>query len=140
MRGRVTAHRASLASGGQHLGMGRSVRSLHDAYLAACGRKVAYHELEAAKAVADALTCRSPFDEILTVYRCPFGPLGSGGHYHVGHRRGTKPSPSLLRARPWSAPRITLQGSAPSGPPETEAAPRRPRRRRRRTLEGAEPA
>ena len=93
------------------------MRTLHDVYVTACQRKRAYDDEGAAKAVAERLTRRSTLGEVLTVYRCPFAPLGEGGHFHVGHVRGTKPRPEMLRAkRKWSRPRVADLG-APGGQP-----------------------
>ena len=89
------------------------MRTLHDAFVAVCARKIKYEEAAEADAVADRLMRESPFGEILNVYRCPFAPLGDGGHFHIGHVRGTKPKPRTLHARRrWSRPRITFSGPA----------------------------
>ena len=89
------------------------MRTLHDAYMTACGRKMPYEDLSTAEAIADRLTRQSPYGEMLTVYRCPFGPLGDGGHFHVGHVRGTKPKPAVLGGKTrWSQPYITFTGAA----------------------------
>jgi hypothetical protein len=91
----------------------RTMRTLHDAYVAVCERKIAYEETAAAEAVADRLMRESPYGEVLNVYRCPFAPLGDGGHFHIGHARGTRPKPEVLRARRrWSRPRITFSSTA----------------------------
>ena len=94
------------------------MRTLHDAYVATCERKRAYEDEGAATAVAERLTQQSTLGEILTVYRCPFAPLGEGGHFHVGHVRGTKPSPAVLRAkRKWRRPEIADLGAGGGSPP-----------------------
>ncbi len=85
------------------------MRTLHDAFVSVCERKIAYDDHAAAEAVAERLMRKSPYGEMLSVYRCPFAPLGEGGHFHVGHVRGTKPSAEQLQAkRRWSRPRITF--------------------------------
>lgn len=99
---------------GEARGVVRGMRTLHDAFVTVCARKIAYDEAAEAEAVAERLMRESPYDEILNVYRCPFAPLGEGGHFHVGHARGTKPNRGTLRARRrWSRPRITFSGPAP---------------------------
>jgi hypothetical protein len=113
------------------------VRTLHDAYVAACGRKTPYVELSRAETVADGLTRRSPYGEVLRVYRCPFAPLGDGGHFHVGHVRGTKPQPAVLAAkRRWSAPSITFEGTAEDLPPSSTQPEKSKGRRRDRPKQG----
>jgi hypothetical protein len=88
-------------------------------YVATCRRKKAYEVKGAAEAVAERLMQRSAFGEVLAVYRCPFAPLGEGGHFHVGHVRGTKPPPRMLRKkRTWSEPTVTDLGSAAGRPPD----------------------
>ena len=88
------------------------MRTLHDIFVAACERKIAYEDPAAAEAVAERLTRQSPYGELLRVYRCPFAPLGAGGHFHIGHVRGTKPKPKVLRAKQrWSPPRLDAIGS-----------------------------
>ena len=95
------------------------MRTLHDVYVATCRRKRAYEDEGAAKAVAERLTRRSPFGEVLTVYRCPFAPRAEGGHFHVGHVRGTKPRPAVLRAkRTWTRPEVTDLGAGDGQPPD----------------------
>jgi hypothetical protein len=70
--------------------------TLHDIFVSSCGRKVAYEGMAEAQGVADLLARQSPYGEMLVPYRCSFAPLGVGGHFHVGHVRGTKPG-----SRPW---------------------------------------
>jgi hypothetical protein len=110
------------------------MRTLHDAYVAACGRKKAFEDRARAEAVADRLTQQSPYGEVLRVYRCPFAPLADGGHFHVGHVRGTKPKPVVLAAkRRWSPPGITFEGRAEEVPLATPPAATRKLRQRGRT-------
>lgn len=93
------------------------MRTLHDVYVATCARKRGYEDEGIARAMAERLTHRSMLREVLTAYRCPFAPLGEGGHFHVGHVRGTKPSPAMLHAmREWIRPQVTDLG-APGGQP-----------------------